>query len=1203
MSDIDDLNNDPSKVATDFMYPDGGGGPVEVGPNATTTSRPKGYASSTEGTGVVNGVKSDDITGLSSEGSFDTRRVLGDWLEQQTRYNITPTPSGGDMGDGTIDDGSKHHKFVDPALISTVYSDDPDSRLGDNKLDTQQLPYGKDGSANTLLRDVEGTARTRGVYLDPENTSTTTSVGRVSDVLSRNRFNPGKGFSRPIRAPLENWSDTQKFSSVDDGKAVSTLGGYYKELDGLAMSDLQNVAEQLLLNAVGDNKTGFGDKSAASFNVGAGDPLPFGNSTQLGRNRENFNADLDFRPAAAIKAALTKTRTERENINGAMANQDLPVEDLPENKDHIRTSYGVLNNHLEPFAGAFPTAMIVLAAVGALASLIWALVIAAILDLLGVLVSLAGGNIPPGNGLVPTPTYQIGINDPNPSQLPFGQAFGNDDYGNTDFFSALSRWMNIPALEYDYPIKWLTCLTGTLFGTLEFFIGNAFSRVAMPQILTNSAGYYNVVIRNAMRDVEQITEASDNRGEAANPVEGFFMLIEAFTTSATFKFVTTMMQIGDRVLCGSFFETRDNDGRVLPKNLPENRPGPVLITDLHMSSRRKADAPRMSYSFTSLPQVYIRPREEFRREHLGGLPMTYLQDSAFKDFAGPESKGVKEGIGIVASNVLPTDVLFDESIWIGDQGQGQPFMNRLSYFENGRIPTDFREQLETLLDAYYVPFYFHDLRTNEIMPLPVFVDSISDSFSPSWNEQKGFGRGDPVQIYGGTTRKIGFSFYMVATNQNDYSALYYGINKLVSMVYPQWGGGTNITNQAGQSFRKPYSMVQTASPIVRIRLGELFASNRTPESVRRMFGAHLNGFVIGEDEEENQIVPNNDPPPSDVNPAALEQVRSRSRSLVPGSAYDLIQATIISSAATGFKADEMFNFAGCSADGTGGALNMEGQSFLLPLGTIFTAPKGRYKRAEPTGMGFKFPWLKQCRYDYAPAFEIINYGASGGKGKVAIEKKGGYLKNKLYYIVKPVNVQQEHIPGSGYSTIEYEGLLQKHGDKVKDTVGLAVPISNVTAIYPTDPPPPLIPAIPPPPPPPPIVDDAAFFKNNLLVEAMRESGGAGLAGAITNLDFDWNQAPWETDPDLGRAPTYVKVTLGFTPIHDEPLGLAEDGSLRAVAYPVGKLVEKVMGRRFGLPGYDPVERLSLIQRAQAVVAQAVEAAEPEGEGAGEGDLE
>ena len=102
MSGIDDLNNDPAEESTEFMYPDGGAGPVQSGNPSQPTSRPAGYESQTLGTGVIPDAEvASDLTGLGSEGSYDTRTTLGEWLSQQTQYNITPTPSGGDFGDGT----------------------------------------------------------------------------------------------------------------------------------------------------------------------------------------------------------------------------------------------------------------------------------------------------------------------------------------------------------------------------------------------------------------------------------------------------------------------------------------------------------------------------------------------------------------------------------------------------------------------------------------------------------------------------------------------------------------------------------------------------------------------------------------------------------------------------------------------------------------------------------------------------------------------------------------------------------------------------------------------------------------------------------------------------------------------------------------------------------------------------------------------
>lgn len=1171
MSDTDDLNNNPSKAAADFMYPDGQGGPVQAGLPGQPTARPAGYESSTEGTGVTNGVAPSDITGMAAEGSGDTRRTLSDWLSQQTQYNITPTPTGAGFGDGTIDTNSQHHQFVDPAEITTVYSQDPNAGA---MLNTQQLPYGPRGNANSLLKNVTGQSL-EGAYLKAgEEQGMQTDVGRTSEVLQRNRFNPSYG--RRTESGNVTSQASQKFERTGAGTVASALGRYDTTLNGLAMVELQNVAEQLLLNAVGDKTTPFGDSNKAMTDFGEGKPLPFGKSTQLGRNRENFNADTDFRAANAVKAVVSKDRKNTTNILGPMATVDTPVEDLPENKDHIRTSYGTLNNHLEPFRPGLPISMILLAAIGALAALIIALIIAAVLDLLGVLVSLAGGTIPPGNGLVPYPAYQISSQDqPDPSKLPKGYAFGNDDYGNADFFAALGKWLQIPALEAEYPIPWLTCLTATATGVIEFFIGNSFSFVAIPQIATNAAGYYVTVIRNAMRDFDQVTNAFDNMGSGAGAVEGFFALIEAFTTSATFKFVTTCMQIGDRVMCGQgLFGLRDNQGNLsIDRISPENAPGPISITNLHKSSRRKSNSPRQTYSFTSLPQVWLRPKEDFDRFAQGGLPLTHGQPSSVDGF---------DGESMSMASIATTDILFEDSVSIkGENDQSTPFFNKLTYVEGGRIPTKFREEMEALLNSYYVPFYFHDLRTNEIMPLPAFVDGISDSYSPSWTEQKAFGRADPVQIYGGTTRKIGFSFYMVATNKQDYSALYYGINKLVSMVYPQWGGGDWITNAAGQQFKKPYSMIQTSSPLVRLRLGELFSSNRTPETVRRLFGANNDKFALGKDPDGVPLKPTRDLPP--VNKAALEQVMGRARDDIAPEAHTLITATITMSG--GGEVNPLFNFAGCNEQGEGGALTMAGAPFLLPVGTLITCSKGKYKRAKFEGLGFKLYRMKKFKFQTPPVFKIINYAIEGGKGKVAAQRNGGHLKNDIYYIVQKVDAAPAGTVLSAFveaTALSWEAGETKLDDEESSVfAGLAVPIKDGLSFNPTVPTGLIIPPFPPPPEPPTPITDETFFENNLMVDAMRESGGAGIAGAITSLDFNWNDAPWETDESLGRAPTWVKVTLSFSPIHDEPLGLNPDGSLRAGAYPVGKLMEKVFGQRHAIPG----DAANALSRMRAAVAQ------------------
>ena len=71
--------------------------------------------------------------------------------------------------------------------------------------------------------------------------------------------------------------------------------------------------------------------------------------------------------------------------------------------------------------------------------------------------------------------------------------------------------------------------------------------------------------------------------------------------------------------------------------------------------------------------------------------------------------------------------------------------------------------------------------------------------------------------------------------------------------------------------------------------------------------------------------------------------------------------------------------------------------------------------------------------------------------------------------------------------------------------------------------------------------------------------GMGLAGVITSLSMDWNEATWETDKQGGKAPIWLKVTMQFAPIHDLPLGIDSTGVQIAPAYPVGDLVRGMHG--------------------------------------------
>lgn len=181
-----------------------------------------------------------------------------------------------------------------------------------------------------------------------------------------------------------------------------------------------------------------------------------------------------------------------------------------------------------------------------------------------------------------------------------------------------------------------------------------------------------------------------------------------------------------------------------------------------------------------------------------------------------------------------------------------PFFNK-SY---NRIPNHVVKQLEDKLDAEYVPFYLQDLRTNEIISFHAFLDTLTDSINPNFTSVDGYGRLDSVKIYNKTTRTVTVSFKLIATSKEDYNEMWYKINKLTTLLYPQWTQGSVVSNQFDtlfpitSTFVQPFSQVLGATPLVRLRVGDVIKSNYSRFNLARVFGIGDLGInAIPADEE------------------------------------------------------------------------------------------------------------------------------------------------------------------------------------------------------------------------------------------------------------------------------------------------------------------------------------------------------------------
>ena len=122
------------------------------------------------------------------------------------------------------------------------------------------------------------------------------------------------------------------------------------------------------------------------------------------------------------------------------------------------------------------------------------------------------------------------------------------------------------------------------------------------------------------------------------------------------------------------------------------------------------------------------------------------------------------------------------------------------------------DELNLPKDDIYMPLVFQDLRdkTETFLYFRAFIkpDSVTETFTPTWNVQSYYGRVDNVPVYMNTSRIIGFSFDVVAWQPADLPVVYRKLHKLQSMVYP-------FFDQQG---------FLSSGPIIRMRIGDLFST-------------------------------------------------------------------------------------------------------------------------------------------------------------------------------------------------------------------------------------------------------------------------------------------------------------------------------------------------------------------------------------------
>lgn len=599
-----------------------------------------------------------------------------------------------------------------------------------------------------------------------------------------------------------------------------------------------------------------------------------------------------------------------------------------------------------------------------------------------------------------------------------------------------------------------TDVAGTLLGSL--------------QSSADSPGFNVVVARTIIRSSASITDQLKRiGGNPINAIDQTLALVDVLRSSKAIAAINVFAQLGDAVLSQpqSFVDPDSNATKVSALDaMPDVVGGAV-------GKSRLRGTLKLAWASNTAPANLL-------------LPASILGASA-----------VVNGLG-----------QFDPYVGVRQDRYSRVQATVTTKDDYGRIDPDVAATFEAQFDAEYVPFYFHDVRTNEMVSFHAFLASLTDGYAAAYEKSGGVGRVEQVKIYKETERKIAMSFYVAATSPNDFDEMWLKLNKLVTMVYPQYTRGLTLLNQdKSYAFTQPFSQLPGAGPLIRIRLGDLLKSNYSQFALGRLFGLGnpdftVNGQQFGDDSLYDQD--------------ALDDLAELIR-----------QALATPDGETYYVAPGSYP----QSDDTGGAFGVSLPSPSVPGITTNQSPQFapvfqshaaqgaslfvvEAIRQSPDGSGMM---LCEVRFNDDPEF-LEAFGSVMARADSVYNDTDNPLSRYVggRYLI-PVTaltpttgtkrrlVQQAFVGGSSFAQ-ELSTFLSPNGNGA-----------------------------------------------NALAKSFKDTGGKGLAGFIETMDFDWlEKGTWETQ--LGRtAPKFCKVNIGFSPIHDISPGLDHLGFNRAPLYPIG----------------------------------------------------
>jgi hypothetical protein len=331
------------------------------------------------------------------------------------------------------------------------------------------------------------------------------------------------------------------------------------------------------------------------------------------------------------------------------------------------------------------------------------------------------------------------------------------------------------------------------------------------------------------------------------------------------------------------------------------------------------------------------------------------------------------------------------------------------------------------------------------------------------------------------------------------------------MMYPQYSKGLTRTvkqDSKDVQFIQPFSQVPAASPLIRIRLGDLYKSNYSNTALRNLFGYSA--------DSEN-----------------FKADKSTSKQLLE---YPSKVAANISKIVKSLKEERELTKKAKNVGDRLLTMKLESAKTFKNKNAIIEIPAGTTIRIldllENTDSGDKIVLKSQGIKDkFGAKIELRDKNGKLASYKIKVSPTDNDFVSKNDGEpgeIVAIDIKEFTEPDLTPEGHGYEGEVNK---KAKEIAGEKQNDADQT-----------------------LADNFFSSDNNAIVRSFESTQGKGLAGFITSLNFDYTDSTWSVDEGY-KAPKSVTISMAFAPIHDLPVGLDSDGRMRAMSHPVGSLAK------------------------------------------------